>query len=144
MIKNYTTKIDITKTMMEIQLILGKAGATHIFIQWENGSPKTLAFKYNINDKSIPFILPMNEDKLLQVFKKQKLKPDLEQVKRTGWRIIKDWIDSQMALITIELVKFEEVFLPYMYDMKNNETLFQKLSKDNFNQLEYKEKELGE
>ena len=44
-----------------------------------------------------------------------------------------------MALIEINIVTFEEVFLPYMYDEKNDETLFDKLKKVGFNlELEYK------
>jgi hypothetical protein len=47
-----------------------------------------------------------------------------------------------MALIEINVVQFEEIFLPYMYDAKNNETLYQKLEKKDFNlKLEYIEEE---
>ena len=38
----------------------------------------------------------------------------MQQVNRTAWRIIKEWILSQMALIETETVTVEEVFLPYM------------------------------
>jgi hypothetical protein len=144
MIKNYTTKIDVTKTMMEIQNILGKHGATHIFIQWDKGVPISLAFKFPVNDRTISFILPMNEEKLFEVFKRALKNREIgnkdcniTQVRMTGWRILKDWVDSQMALIEIEMVKFEEVFLPYMYDEKTNQTLFQKMSSNNFKSLDY-------
>jgi len=61
-----------------------------------------LAFKCLVNDNFISFKLPMEENKILQVFKKSKQVPknrcNIEQARKTGWRIIKDWIDSQMAI----------------------------------------------
>jgi hypothetical protein len=145
-IKNYTTKISVEKTMMEIEKILSKYGATHIFKMYENGVPIALAFKCEVGNQSIPFKLPMEANKIMVVFKQAVKKGELpkryfedrEQARRTGWRIIKDWVDSQMALITINVAKFEEIFLPYMYDEVNNQTLFQKMENNNFNmQLGY-------
>ena len=36
----------------------------------------------------------------------------MQQANRTAWRIIKEWILAQMALIETEMVSVEEVFLP--------------------------------
>jgi len=144
-LKNYTTSIVVEKTVMEIESILSNHGATHIFKMYsEDRTPCALAFKCLVNDNLIAFKLPMEEDKILQVLKRSKQVPrskcNIEQARRTGWRIIKDWVDSQMALIEINVVKFEQVFLPYMYDERLDQTLFQKLEKNNFNlQLEYHE-----
>lgn len=137
-LKNYTTQISLEKTMMEIEKILAEHGATHIFKMYdENRNPCALAFKCLVNDNLIAFKLPMEEEKILQVFKKSRQVPqsrcNIDQARRTGWRIIKDWIDSQMALIEINVVKFEQVFLPYMYDEVNDQTLFQKFEKRDFN-----------
>lgn len=137
-LKNYTTTIAIEKTMMEIEKILSEHGATHIFKMYdESKNPCALAFKCLVNDNLIAFKLPMEEEKILQVFKNSRQVPqsrkNLDQARRTGWRIIKDWVDSQMALIEINVVKFEQVFLPYMYDEVNDQTLFQKFEKRDFN-----------
>lgn len=148
-LKNYTTKIEVEKTMMEIEKILAKHGATHIYKMYgSDGEPKALAFKIMVQDQLLPFKLPMEEDKIYEVFRQQhnqgeipKRYVDRKQAKRTGWRIIKDWVDSQMALVKIHLVKFEEVFLPYMYDEKRNETLFQKFERKGYEMLTHEEKE---
>lgn len=142
-LKNYTTVIKVEKTLMEIEQILSKHGAIAIFKMYdENGSPNALAFKCLVNDQEIAFKLPMEEEKILQVFRKSRQVPrrrcNIEQARRTGWRIIKDWVDSQMALIEIHVVKFEQVFLPYMYDQSTNQTLFEKFEQRKFNlQLEH-------
>ena len=115
----------------------------------EDGITSSLAFKCFVNEQLISFKLPMEEEKILKVFENEykegklskKYADNVEQARRTGWRIIKNWIDAQMALIEIHIVTFEEVFLPYMYDEKNDETLFDKLKKTDFKlELEYKEK----
>ena len=147
-LKNYTTGINYGKTIMEIENILVEHGATNIFKQYENGVPSKIAFQYMIKDNKgdlnpINFLLPMEEEKVLQVLKTSKGVPNnrrnIDQARRTGWRIIKDWIDSQLALVQINLVEFEQVFLPYMYDMQKQETLYTKLKSDNFGlQLEDK------
>lgn len=137
-LKNYTTSITIEKTINEIESRLAKFGATHIFKVYDSGIPKGLAFTLKVQGSSIPFKLPMKEDKILLVLKKNKLSSrhtNLAQARRTGWRIIKDWIDSQLALIEIELAKPEEVFLPYVYDQKQDKTFFEKVEDGGFQNL---------
>lgn len=151
-IKNYTTSIAVEKTMMEIEKILAKNGATHIFKMYnDKGEPAALAFKAIVSEQLISFKLPMEEEKIMIVFKQSVKSGDIPkrywddrgQARRTGWRIIKDWVDAQMALITIHVAKFEEIFLPYMYDEQTGQTLFEKMEQRDFNlQLEYKQTDL--
>ena len=49
-----------------------------------------------------------------------------EQAYRTAWRISKDWVEAQLALLETEMVDFEEVFMPYI--LSGRETLYQALS----------------
>jgi hypothetical protein len=148
-LKNYTTSISVEKTMMEIEGILAKNGATHIYKMYNNkGVPVALAFKAVVADQMIAFKLPMEEEKILVVFKNavhkkelpSKYFNDMDQARRTGWRIIKDWISAQMALLEIRVAKFEEIFLPYMYDERQDKTLYQIMAEQKFKmpQLEYK------
>jgi len=41
-----------------------------------------------------------------------------------AWRIIKDWIEAQLAIVEAEMVEMAEVFLPYAVT-KSNKTLYQ-------------------
>jgi len=148
-LKNHTTSITVEKTMGEIEKILATHGATHIFKMYNNeGTPTALAFKALVDGQEISFKLPMEENKILDVFKKHAFKGklpkryinDIDQARRTGWRIIKDWVDAQMNLIEIHLATLDEVFLPYMYDTLKDETMYDKLKQQNFNmRLEYKD-----
>lgn len=139
-IKNYTTSISIEKTIGEIEKILSDHGADSIYKRYENGVPVALAFNLIIDGNSISFKLPIEEDKILALFKDavkakkipQRYANDYEQARRTGWRIIHDWVDSQMAIVEIHIAKMEQVFLPYLYDVEKDETLFQKFEKRGF------------
>lgn len=140
-IKNYTTSIKIEKTINEIEQCLAQNGASSIFKMYDSeGLPMALAFQIIIDGKEIAFKLPMKAEKILIVLEKSNIQnryKNIEQARRTGWRIIKDWVESQIALYQINLVKFEEIFLPYMYNLKTNKTLFEQLERNNFNlQLE--------
>ena len=137
----YTTSVDIEKTIGEIEKLLAKAGATHIFKQFHDGVPVSVAFRLQLGKNNIAFKLPMREEKIVQVFKNAVSKRELpkrywsdyDQARRTGWRIIKDWLSAQIALLEIEMVKPTEIFLPYMYDERQDKTFYEIMEQRNFN-----------
>ncbi len=59
------------------------------------------------------------------------IKATREQAERVAWRILKDWLAAQMALLDIELVKFEEIFLPYI-QLSGGQTVFERLEEKHF------------
>lgn len=48
-----------------------------------------------------------------------------EQAARVGWRIIKDWIEAQLALVQTQMVTLDQVFLPYART-NTGETVYQR------------------
>lgn len=149
-LKNFTTSIPIDKTIMEIEQILQRMGVSRVFKMYNDGKITALAFAIIRDGKELPFKLPMQDDKILVAFQNAVRKGNLpkrymvdkEQASRTGWRIIKDWVDSQMALIEINTVKVEEVFLPYLFNPIENKTLFEIMEAKKFDmQIEYKKED---
>lgn len=133
-LKNYTTTISANKTIGEIQEILSKHGANAIMTEYEDGEVVALSFKINTPKGEIGIKLPANIDKVMQVLKNQRrknsqIKDNREQATRVAWRIIKDWIDSQMAILETEMVEIEQIFLPYILN-KNGQTLYESFSKN--------------
>ena len=57
----------------------------------------------------------------------------MRRVNRAAWRIIKEWILAQMALIETETVAVKEVFVPYM--LTGKQTLYQALSNGDLKML---------
>jgi hypothetical protein len=136
-LKNFSTSIEVEKTVMEIERMLAKFGAKKTLKEYNaNGEVVGLAFIIDTINGELPIKLPAKIDKIEQVFKVQVSRGLLpkkywgsdwthQQAARTAWRTIKDWIDAQLALINVEMVKVEEIFLPYAYSARLGQTLFE-------------------
>ena len=134
-IKNYTTKIAVEKTVSEIELILSKHGAKKILKDYNGGGYVTgISFMVETPTGNIPFKLPIDLKAWVTLINKavenkklpQRFRHDADQARRTGWRVIKDWIDAQLAIVETQTVTIEQVFLPYAYDLRTDETIYQK------------------
>ena len=114
---NYTTKIDVEKTVGELQKSLASHGASAILTDYEDGYVKAISFKITLEGRSIGFRLPTDWVPVLELLKEDKKVPrslcTREQAVRVAWRIVKDWVLAQMAIIDTRMVTMEEVFLPY-------------------------------
>ncbi|MCH8134806.1 MAG: hypothetical protein IIB77_02370, partial [Proteobacteria bacterium] len=58
-----------------------------------------------------------------------------EQASRVAWRIIKDWLRAQLAIIETEQAEMVEVFLPYAQHPVTGQTLYEQLEASGFRQL---------
>ena len=124
-IKNYTTSIDVYKSLGEIQGALASHGARKIMVDYdEDGKPTGITFGIETPVGPRGFLLPANVEGVRGVFAKQKVKDTEGQAERTAWRNVRDWIMAQMAIIEAGQVEMEEVFLPYLTDGKGR-TLYQ-------------------
>ena len=144
-IKNFSTEIPVVRTIAEIEKMLTKYGATHILKEYDDeGDPMMLVFAIMTQHGKMGIRLPIHPDKIISVFKKQVSNGLLprkywdgewahKQAQRVGWRIIKDWLDAQITLLNIEMVKIEEIFLPYIYNEKLDMTVYEMLEKGKFN-----------
>lgn len=116
-IKNYSSKVDVYTSLGEIQGALAKGGARKIMIDYdETGDPIGLTFGLLVEGQILGFQFPANIDGVLAAFKREKIKVDREQAKRTAWRNIRDWVLAQMAFVEAGNVQADEVFLPYLTD----------------------------
>lgn len=137
-ILNYTTTIDAFKTVSEIEYILIKHGAKSIMKNYDGGTVTGLSFLIDTGVQQIPIRLPAKIDNCLNVLRKEKkenprkqIKDTREQAERVAWRILKDWVEAQMALMDIEMVRFEEIFLPYI-ETNTGQTLYERLEEKQF------------
>lgn len=133
-ILNYTTKIDAYKTITEVQQILAKHSAKKMIVDNnDKGNPIALTFCIEWNGMLSAFQLPCNFEGVLKAMKKSSKVPRSlcteEQALRVGWRIVKDWVEAQMAIVEAELATLPEVFLPYSVT-KNGTTLYKHLQQD--------------
>ncbi|OIU88635.1 hypothetical protein [Microbacterium sp. AR7-10] len=122
-IMNYTTGIAVEKTMGEINAALARRGVTRISTLYdEAGVAAGLGFTMKTDYGFRDFELPVRTAGVLAALSKDPaVKPAQrtpEQAARVAWRIAKDWLEAQSALIDAELATLDEVMLPYMVDAK--------------------------
>ena len=126
-ILNYTTKIDAWKTVNEVQQILSKHKVSHFSIKNEGSFPVALSFCVDYKGQPLNYLLPCNHEGVLNCLKRDKKVPNAnrnsEQALRTSWRIVKDWVEAQMAIVEAELASIQEVFMPYLVINSSGETL---------------------
>ena len=147
-IKNYTTSISEDKTVGEIMGMLAGKGARHVQISYDDRArPDGISFIVHIKMATgdefgvpVPFKLPCNFqgvfNSLLRNYKDRGARYRFErnpesmaQARRVAWRIIKDWIEAQMALVESEQATLAQVFLPYAVTGNDNGasvTMYQK------------------
>lgn len=131
---NYTTKIDVEKTIGEIQKCLASHGASAILTDYEEGYVKAISFKISYNDQSVGFRLPTDWKPVLEILENDNHVPwklkTRDQAVRVAWRIVKDWVLAQMAIVDTKMVDVGEVFLPYAVT-KSGQTLAESFKSGN-------------
>ena len=129
-ILNYTTKIDYFKTIGEIQQVLTKSGCKKIVVDFQDSKPIGMTFTLQYQEREIAFAMPCRFDGVLRTLKKNKKVPKSlcteEQAIRVGWRIILNWIESQMAMVEAETASMAEIF-PTWAVTSNGETISERV-----------------
>ncbi len=142
----YTTKIEASKTIAEIQENLVAHGAKSVMADYtDHGTIEALSFMIVTPEKKIMAIrLPCDPKPVYEVLKRQAEERkiprgivDEPQALRVAWRIVKYWVEAQMALLETQMVKMEQIFLPYAI-VKGGRTLFEAMKEDKYALLEAK------
>jgi hypothetical protein len=120
---NYTTAIDPGKSASECIAILARHGASGVAMSYDNGLPGGLHFQVETAFGKRAYALPTNVagtkavlEKAWRAGKIPKSKATIEQAQRTSWRVVKMWLEAQLALIEAGLVDLPQVMLPFMID----------------------------
>lgn len=137
-----TTKIGSDHTVSEIQRLLGAAGCTGVMTTYEKKEVTGISFQILFLNKSIAFNLPCRwkpiYDQLYRRIKRAregKLEELESQAKRVAWRQILRWVEAQIALVETDMVKIQEVFLPYVQMDLKGTTFYQSLEDKGFKML---------
>ena len=134
MIKNYTTRVSVERTVSEIIKILGKQNVNRVIIDYEGNDPIGLMFVHNVNNNSIQYRLPCHWKGVYACLREKSPNfKDTAHAQRVAWRNLKDWLDVQFAMIQARSAEFPEIFLPYAVNSKG-ETFYQYF-KDNYQKL---------
>ena len=119
---DYTTKVPVSRTIAQIQAKLVEHGARAVMMEYgDDGRIKALSFNVKRPNGELPIRLPIDTASTLRVLQRQAANREIpsgyakdDHAYRVAWRIVKDWIEAQMSLLETEMVKMEEIFLPYV------------------------------
>lgn len=134
-VKCWTTTVAASRTIDEIEKLLAKYGAKNVSKEFDNGEVVAVLFTLSLFlGTTVTFKLPADVDGWMGMLKKmhdsgeykslsKRRSRDREYAKRVGWRVLKEWIDTQLTLVYAGGVKMEQVMLPYAYDYNTGRTL---------------------
>lgn len=126
-LKNYTTEVNASKSIAEIQDILMDFGISSVQTDYDTESrqPKAIKFAAFFLGKPLWFHLECRADAVLARMHKDGCPPRYlkkEQAYRVGWRIIKDIIHSNLAGVAVDQMEIAQVFLGFAVDADGTST----------------------
>lgn len=117
-ILNYSTTITAGKSAGEVVAILAKHGASTVASFYEAGEPSGIGFAIATEFGLRDFRLPANSAGVEAAMRADRTIPGRyktrAQAQRVAWRILKDWVAAQLAIIEAGMSRLDEVMLPYM------------------------------
>lgn len=132
-ILNYTTDVPVDRTVAEIQRKIARAGAASVRVDYKDGQPVSISFLLILGDQSLPFRLPADTESVYWILfrddsllRKYRSRPHAERV---AWRIVKDWVEVQLALIESGQATMPQLFLPHAV-RADGRTLFEVVAAD--------------
>lgn len=125
---NYTTEVPSSKSIGQIIEMLIRKGAQRIVHDYTAGGQiLSISFTLSVGGLPVMFQLPAKVDAAFAVMYKVKpfsysyhrgTEKDYkarvrEQAERTAWRIVKDWVEVQLAMVELGQAEAAQVFMPY-------------------------------
>jgi len=138
---NYTTEVPVARTMGQIQGLLIGAKAQKILTEFTpEGRVSALSFQINSNFGILSIRMPAKIQACYKILAAERSrsfdgKKLFEQAERIAWRIVKDWLEAQLAMIRVKQAEIEQVFLPYIQDPQTGQTVYEKLAEQQFSGL---------
>jgi len=148
-IMNYTTVVPPEKSIGEITSLLIRKGARSITQDfYDDGRVKAVSFIMAVGGVPTRFVLPANTTGVAGVMMQEKpFNPSRHRGTRdayrqkmmshaewVAWRILKDWVAAQMALIESGQAQAAQVFLPYATEASGR-TIYELFVENNQKQL---------
>lgn len=120
---NYTTSVPANRTIAEVQAMLAKHGAASVATHYAEGRASGVSFTLVTPHGSRAFTLPVDVDAVHRLLERQvqsrtikeRRYADVAHAERVAWRVTKDWLAAQLALIEAQMATLDQVMLPYLH-----------------------------
>lgn len=130
---NYTTSVPVVRTVAEVQGMLVKHGAHAVTVRYVDGRPAGLSFNLVTPHGERAFTLPVDTAAVHRLLLTQIRNGEItrqksqyatpEHAARVAWRVVKDWLAAQLAIIEAGMAALDQVMLPYL-QVDNELTLY--------------------
>lgn len=131
---NYSTSVPVARTLSEIQAMLGRAGARRVAVEYVDGTEAGVSFSLPTVHGERLYTLPVAVDPVHRILQQQDAdgllrsgkvgaRSSLAQAQRVAWRVAKDWLEAQLALVRTQMATLDQVMLPYLH-VSPTETLY--------------------
>ena len=119
---NYSTTIPARRTVQECMTVLADAGADAVAAQYRDKQPIGLSFRLDTANGPRDFAMPVNIDGVQNMLATATVKAHIgrgqltsrEHAANVAWRVVKDWLEAQLAIIAAEMATLDQVMLPYL------------------------------
>ncbi|QYN41008.1 hypothetical protein K1T35_47560 (plasmid) [Pseudonocardia sp. DSM 110487] len=130
---NYTTTVPTSRTVAQMQEELARHGASAVVVQYADGRPTGLSFQIAGPHGLRAFTLPVDVVPVQKILDRQwsagqvkRAHATPEHAERVAWRVAKDWLEVQLAIVQTAMVTLEQVMLPFMVVDPAGTTLYQR------------------
>lgn len=118
---NYTTKVPAKRTVGECSDLLAEAGATRVAVVYEDRKLVGLSFRLEMPSGWQDFTMPVNVDGAERLLADnyaggmpKAVFLSREHASNVAWRVVKDWLEAQLAIIAAGMASLDQVMLPYL------------------------------
>jgi len=124
---NYSTEIPVARTVGECSALLANAGADTVATAYTDKRPTGISFRLFTAGGHRDFVMPINIDGVHKLLKdatfpasavgrasKEGTYRTRAHAEKVAWRIAKDWLEAQLALIDASMATLDQVMLPYL------------------------------
>jgi hypothetical protein len=129
-ILNYSTVVSPERSVAEITALLVRKQARSVTQDfYDDGRHKAITFIMVVGGLPTRFQLPVNIDGVAGALLKEKpytlrmkggkdryMRKMRDRAEWVSWRILKDWVEAQIALIEAGMAEPAQIFLPYVID----------------------------
>ena len=135
---NYTTSVAAEKTIAEVQRRLVAFGARRFTVEYDRDRhPAAIEFEVDTEFGPRCFLLEANLSGVEAALARQyeaglvaRKTATVEQAVRVAWRITKDWLEAQLAMVEAGILPLEQVMLSNLVGA-NGRTVYQMLKARN-------------
>ena len=120
---NYTTSVPVTRTLAEVQHMLAEHGADAVAVRFTDKQPVGVSFTLATAHGPRAYTLPVNVAGVHRLLIEQhrarrgvqRAQTTPEHAARVAWRVLKDWLAAQLAIIDARMASLDQVMLPYLH-----------------------------